>query len=449
MSSSTGTAFGYHPLDTFVLPPIPFLRLPPLPPVTNPKLKEMVFTHVSCNEIPRNYHMSVLLLDNQGGVDYEKLEHVGDALLETIAVTLAHELYPNFRQGIASTLRRLIVSNVTLSQISQQYGLHRHIRSRPDVEHTLKNSQRTQASIFEAYIAAVYYSLLDLQYDDIINRSTENKEKHTSWNEPFLLSCRFPGEAGISSSDKTYQDEEYDCQDNDAFSDFEAYKDSNCENNNSRGIHNRVGNLSNPFKALSFEKEEHGTRIQASKIKTALPQRAPSPLKGILKATVNPTIPSNVGSGNNKSASRLKLSRNRGEAFSQLFDWLSEIFQPIIHFAVQELEKEELRLISLQPESRKILKRFVEPPEWKVEDSKSKGGKQTLHAYLGNEYLPKYSDARIEGNYILSPWKVECQVIDKNGKQWSSEATRMTKQAAANVAGWKMCLAMGIIDEDD
>lgn len=65
-------------LNTLTLPDLPEIPLPPLPPVANAELLRTALTHTSFHQLPRR----VLDLDPQQPVkDYEKLEHVGDAVL--------------------------------------------------------------------------------------------------------------------------------------------------------------------------------------------------------------------------------------------------------------------------------------------------------------------------------------------------------------------------------
>ena len=73
MGSSTLDA-----LSAYALPPLPSLALPPLPPINDPEYYEIVTTHASLRKSAHSNHElnpKVMLKD------YEKLEHVGDALL--------------------------------------------------------------------------------------------------------------------------------------------------------------------------------------------------------------------------------------------------------------------------------------------------------------------------------------------------------------------------------
>lgn len=76
-------------LNTLTLPDLPEIPLPPLPPVTNADLLRTALTHTSLLSLPRK----TLDLDPQYPVrDYEKLEHVGDAVLGRFSCRLAGEV---------------------------------------------------------------------------------------------------------------------------------------------------------------------------------------------------------------------------------------------------------------------------------------------------------------------------------------------------------------------
>ena len=60
------------------LPPLPEFDLPSLPPITDKDLRENTSTHTSVYGIRRDGREFNL---NNKVLDYEKLEHVGDALL--------------------------------------------------------------------------------------------------------------------------------------------------------------------------------------------------------------------------------------------------------------------------------------------------------------------------------------------------------------------------------
>ncbi|KAM0516668.1 hypothetical protein ACHAPE_005302 [Trichoderma viride] len=124
---------------------------PPLPPVLDPKLAEEAFTHPGL------------------GMDYsyERLEWLGDAYLELIASSLIHQTFPKLRSGPLSQLRERLIRNITLAEYFRYYDMDKRAKlpSHFDLSGGLgrgrskdKDLLKTQADMFEAYVAAVILS---------------------------------------------------------------------------------------------------------------------------------------------------------------------------------------------------------------------------------------------------------------------------------------------------
>ncbi|KAL6910418.1 ribonuclease III [Trichoderma evansii] len=124
---------------------------PPLPPILDPKLAEEAFTHPG---IGMNF-------------SYERLEWLGDAYLELIASSLIHQTFPQLRSGPCSQLRERLVRNITLAEYFRYYGLEKQARLPDHFDGSKglgrgrskdKDILKTQADMFEAYVAAVILS---------------------------------------------------------------------------------------------------------------------------------------------------------------------------------------------------------------------------------------------------------------------------------------------------
>ncbi|KAK6908042.1 hypothetical protein I203_102043 [Kwoniella mangroviensis CBS 8507] len=422
-----------HCMHTFVLPSLPKLGLPPLPPITDSKLREMVFTHASLSNVPRSYSTSVFLEEGQGSLDYEKLEHIGDALLEAIAVSLAHELYPNFRQGSASIMRHQLVSNATLAQISCQYGLPNLLKSEPSLRFTLRRNEKVQASIFEAYIAAVYYSYLG--GGDIITAESSRSLQLAQSSTPsssLLPSVADPsqGEDAQPDSGSDGESEDSDQEYFDAESTTESDTDNNAGSGESDESTDYYDGIEIIFKDLSSDEDKDMSSSNSQKSFESLP---------------SPQL--NDSPDNTTSSDTIVPRKTRGEAYDYLFQWLRQVLKPIARFAVEHLEVEEKRI--QQKYNRVPEPVFIAPASWKEEDEKARGGKNILHCHFQEGEFPTYTESRLPGNPNTSPWKVVCTVTDDSGKEWTAEATRFTKRDAANVAAWKVCIAMGLIKADE
>ncbi|OCF37193.1 hypothetical protein I316_01100 [Kwoniella heveanensis BCC8398] len=151
-----------NPLFSFILPPLPAFPIPPLPQIHHPKLHTNVISHTSLQGLNRRGNIALSPPEEGWEVagDYERLEHIGDGLLESIASGLIYDLYPWLRQGGAAIIRDYLVSNATLAQISIFYDLPALLRADPSNIEDVRKSEKVQASIFEAWIAGVFYDYL-------------------------------------------------------------------------------------------------------------------------------------------------------------------------------------------------------------------------------------------------------------------------------------------------
>lgn len=85
----------------FSIPELPSFPLPQLPGIADAELALLALTHKSSHQSPRRA-TDVDLSQDEKIVDYEKLEHVGDAILGSIVTTLLHELFPQLQPGPAT-----------------------------------------------------------------------------------------------------------------------------------------------------------------------------------------------------------------------------------------------------------------------------------------------------------------------------------------------------------
>ena len=83
----------------------------------------------------------------------ERLEFLGDAILNAIVADLVFKKFKNEDEGFLTTTRSKIVKRETLDRISRQLGLNRLIISSPRV-HSQKN--HVMGNALEAFIGAVY-----------------------------------------------------------------------------------------------------------------------------------------------------------------------------------------------------------------------------------------------------------------------------------------------------
>lgn len=108
-------------------------------------------------------HSSYANEHHQGIDNNERLEFIGDAVLQIWSATALYNLYPKLHEGKMTTIRAQTVCEATLAKLNKQLGWYNFLRLGVGEE---KSGGRQRASIladhFEACIGAVY---LDLGYD--------------------------------------------------------------------------------------------------------------------------------------------------------------------------------------------------------------------------------------------------------------------------------------------
>jgi ribonuclease-3 len=127
--------------------------LPPLPPITEPHLHEAVFTHKSVYVTNSTIHQGVDL-----GLDYERLEFLGDAYIELIASRALYNRFPHVEVPLLCFWRERLVENIALAKFSEAYGFPDRLKCKVDLDKDTKAWMKVVADIFEAYVAGVVLS---------------------------------------------------------------------------------------------------------------------------------------------------------------------------------------------------------------------------------------------------------------------------------------------------
>ncbi|GAA5900640.1 hypothetical protein JCM8208_000554 [Rhodotorula glutinis] len=123
--------------------------LPPPPKVSDPTYLTHTSAHGATHwrfEAPAGHPLQ----------DYERLEHVGDALLGAEITLMVHEAYPRLVVGVRSLVKSTLVENELLALLSAAYNLPDQIRTASAQSYSLRANQSVRACVFEAYLAAVY-----------------------------------------------------------------------------------------------------------------------------------------------------------------------------------------------------------------------------------------------------------------------------------------------------
>ena len=112
-------------------------------------LLEQAFTHAS-------------YAYEHGVIDYERLEFLGDSLLEAITSKFLYDNFDKYKEGKLSKIRAQLVSEDSLYRVIKELGLDRYILVGGSIDS--KNiSKSIVADIFESIVAAIY---LDSGFDN-------------------------------------------------------------------------------------------------------------------------------------------------------------------------------------------------------------------------------------------------------------------------------------------
>ncbi len=99
----------------------------------------------------------------QKGGHNERLEFLGDAVLELISTHFLYEKFPDKTEGELTSFRAALVNAVTLSEVASQIGMNDYLLlSRGEAKDVGRARGVLLANAFEALIGAIY---LDLGYD--------------------------------------------------------------------------------------------------------------------------------------------------------------------------------------------------------------------------------------------------------------------------------------------
>ena len=92
-----------------------------------------------------------------GGPHNERLEFLGDAVLQVCTTQVLYERFPVDREGTLSRYRARLVSTGHLASLARTWGLDRQVRLGKGEELSGgRNKERLLAGVFEAVLGAIY-----------------------------------------------------------------------------------------------------------------------------------------------------------------------------------------------------------------------------------------------------------------------------------------------------
>lgn len=139
-----------------------------LPPEQEERVKELEGIIGTSIENPFIYiralrHRSTLVDDNFTSTDsYERLEFLGDAVLDLIVTEIIFDLFPEKNEGFLTKLRAKLVKGDTLAMYARKLELHDLMLLGDRVKgQGIEHSKSVLSDVFEALVGALY---LDIGY---------------------------------------------------------------------------------------------------------------------------------------------------------------------------------------------------------------------------------------------------------------------------------------------
>src|SRR3989344_2348275 len=92
-----------------------------------------------------------------GMIHNERLEFLGDAILEVVVTDFLYKKYPNYTEGELTALRSALVNAVIISDVALAVGMNDYLLlSKGETKDNGKARQYILANTYEAYVGAVY-----------------------------------------------------------------------------------------------------------------------------------------------------------------------------------------------------------------------------------------------------------------------------------------------------
>lgn len=118
----------------------------------------------------------------------ERLEFLGDAVLELIVTDFLYKKYPSYTEGELTSLRSALVNAVIISEIASEIGMNDYLLlSKGEAKDTGKARQYILANTYEAYMGAIYldqgYKAAEKFVADTILPHTEKIVANKLWRD--------------------------------------------------------------------------------------------------------------------------------------------------------------------------------------------------------------------------------------------------------------------------
>ncbi len=124
--------------------------------------------HIVANDLSiyeQAFTHSSYIHEHNEAKDYERIEYIGDAVLDLVVADLVYNNYPNLDQGMMSKLRSQIVCGKSLANYARKYNFGPCIRlGHGELTSGGEDSNKILEDVFEAFIGAYY---LDYNYESV------------------------------------------------------------------------------------------------------------------------------------------------------------------------------------------------------------------------------------------------------------------------------------------
>ena len=102
-------------------------------------------------------HRSYAFENGETNQHNERLEFLGDAILDAVVTTLIYESYPELTEGEMARMRASVVNTDALADLGRELGLGEHIRlGKGEGSSGGSDKASLLANVFEALVGAVY-----------------------------------------------------------------------------------------------------------------------------------------------------------------------------------------------------------------------------------------------------------------------------------------------------
>lgn len=154
-----------------------------------------------------------IVLSDRSVINNERLEFLGDAVIETVVSEMLFIEYPEMNEGALTQLRSRIVSRMTLNKLATDMGIDTQIIANPASINIHK--QNIYGDAFEALVGALYLDkgynitnrILIRLFDDnldielITQTERDFKSRIIEWCQKYRKTVEFSSEVSGSGSD--------------------------------------------------------------------------------------------------------------------------------------------------------------------------------------------------------------------------------------------------------